>query len=380
VLFRSRFHPIVDLVRSPGGMTRRITMRGHDGSYHPFSVQQPAFRQCRREERILQLLRLMNSVLDRKTESRKRDLSFHIPAIIPLAPQARLVEDDPSYISLLEVYEDHCIRHNMHRDDHIILYLRRMKEIMEAEDIKQKTKVDLLNLKTEVMDEIKSKMVPEFVLSEYMSRNMKTSGDLWLMRKRFTSQMASMTFLTYVFCIGQRTPGKFFISRKTGSIWACDLAPTISNSSTTFANQEAVPFRFTPNLQHFINPIGIEGAFTSAVLSIAKSLTEGDLQEYLSVFVRDELNSWLAASKKAPLEDKQVKELVATNVDLITRRAQALACNAEKDKNLRVEPSVNGIVPPPVVLPCNQTILDLISQAVNPLKLAQMDLSWTPNL
>lgn len=55
-----RFHPNVALVRGPGGMTRRIGIRGHDGSNHYFSVQQPAFRQSRREERILQLLRIMN--------------------------------------------------------------------------------------------------------------------------------------------------------------------------------------------------------------------------------------------------------------------------------------------------------------------------------
>lgn len=55
-----RFMPEVELVRSPGGMSRRLVIRGHDASIHPFSVQQPAFRQCRREERILQLLRILN--------------------------------------------------------------------------------------------------------------------------------------------------------------------------------------------------------------------------------------------------------------------------------------------------------------------------------
>lgn len=75
------------------------------------------------------------------------------------------------------------------------------------------------------------------------------------------------------------------ISRKTGAVWSCDIAPRMFPSthpdicvdlanSLTFANQEAVPFRFTPNIQHFISPVGIEGVFTSSVLSIANSLTE----------------------------------------------------------------------------------------------------------
>lgn len=86
-------------------------------------------------------------------------MGFHVPAIIPLAPQARLVQDDTSYTSLLEIYEDFALRNGMHKDDHIILYLKRMKEIMQLQDIKEKTKVDMLNLKNEVMDEIKEKMV-----------------------------------------------------------------------------------------------------------------------------------------------------------------------------------------------------------------------------
>lgn len=71
------------------------------------------------------------------------------------------------------------------------------------------------------------------------------------------------------------------------------------------------------------------------------------------------------------MADSQVKEQVATNVDILIRRASAMACVSEKEKD-KVE-SGNAI-------PGNQTILDLISQAVNPLKLAQMDLGWCPSL
>jgi transformation/transcription domain-associated protein len=202
-------------------------LRGHDGTMNTFSVQQPAFRQSRREERILQLMRICNTMLDRKTESRRRDLSLHVPAIVPLAPQTRLLKEDDSMISLLEVYEDHCGREGMQKDDHIALYLTRMKEIHQTVDTKLKSKVDLLNLKTEVMDEIKSKMIPEYVLSNFMARGTKSSSDLWTVRKRFTMEMAATTFLTYVFCIGGRSPGKLLVSRKTGAVWTCDIAPSM---------------------------------------------------------------------------------------------------------------------------------------------------------
>lgn len=55
-----RFESEVELLRGPMNCTRRLTIRGHDGSVHPFIVQQPASRQGRREERVMQLFRILN--------------------------------------------------------------------------------------------------------------------------------------------------------------------------------------------------------------------------------------------------------------------------------------------------------------------------------
>ena len=49
-----------------------------------------------------------------------------------------------------------------------------------------------------------------------------------------------------------------------------------------FVNAEAVPFRFTPNLQRFITPIGTEGLLTSSMMAIARCLTESEVRHFLS--------------------------------------------------------------------------------------------------
>lgn len=110
-----------------------------------------------------------------------------------------------------------------------------------------------------------------------MLRAVKSSADLWLMRKSFTNQMALITFMSYVLCIGQRHPSKFFVSKKNGNIWVSEFAPSPANTSSLYSNQEAVPFRFTPNIQQFIAPIGVEGVFTSSLMAIARSLTEPEV-------------------------------------------------------------------------------------------------------
>ncbi|KAJ3029169.1 UNVERIFIED_CONTAM: hypothetical protein HDU68_012852 [Siphonaria sp. JEL0065] len=357
-----RFQPEVEVLRG----FRRLTIRGHDGSLHPFIVQHPAARNCRREERIIQLFRIFNSVLQRKKESRRRGLQFHLPVIVPLAPMVRIVADDPSYRTLHEIFEEHCHESGIHRDDPILYFIQKMREMHAQAEAGGKGKVELLNLKTELMEEIATKMVPENILTKYMMKKMKSYMDLWNMRKQFTNQMAAVTYMTYLFSIGHRYPSKYHISIRTGDVWTSDLLPTISNTNFLISNVESVPFRLTPNIQHFITPMGMEGVFTSSLMSIARGLTEPDteIEDYLSIFVRDELITFLNANRKPMFQDNQLREFVNQNVDLLVKRTFALACKVEREKGVE-----SG-------QPANQTILDLVSQAGNPLKMAQMDPVW----
>ncbi len=56
-----RFSPELELARGYGFCFRRITMIGSNGSIHTFAVQSPSGRHCRREERLTQLFRIMNT-------------------------------------------------------------------------------------------------------------------------------------------------------------------------------------------------------------------------------------------------------------------------------------------------------------------------------
>ncbi|KAJ3229390.1 hypothetical protein HDU78_009079, partial [Chytriomyces hyalinus] len=86
-----------------------------------------------------------------------------------------------------------------------------------------------------------------------------------------------------------------------------------------------------------------------------------ELEDYLSIFVRDELVTFQNVSRKPAFQEQQLRDLVNQNCDLLVKRTQALACKAEREKGIEMPH------------PANQTILDLMNQAVNPLKLAQME-------
>lgn len=159
-----RFLPKVDVVRGYGICHRRLKMRGHDGSIHAFAVQHPAARHCRREERILQLFRIFNGVLSRRKESRRRNLNFHLPLMVPIAPHLRLVQDDSSYISLQGIFEDHCRRTGINKDDPIVFALKRVIGSLEPGRTGQNA-VDPV-VKLEIFNCIQTDMVPNNIVVE----------------------------------------------------------------------------------------------------------------------------------------------------------------------------------------------------------------------
>jgi transformation/transcription domain-associated protein len=177
----------------------------------------------------------------------------------------------------------------------------------------------------ELVEEITQKFVPENVLTnvriflpcpcpssppvQYMVRTLKDASSLWLMRKHFAMQTAASMFLSHVACLSNRTPGRFHMSLKTGLMYMSEVLPckfpsprgleSSLNSVLAFDAvtpmhrcNEKVPFRLSPNMQHFITPTGIEGILTSSVIAMARSLSmpEFDLESCLTLFLRDEVS------------------------------------------------------------------------------------------
>jgi transformation/transcription domain-associated protein len=116
-------------------------MIGHDTSIHTFSVQMPAARHCRREERLTQLFRILNNVLRKRKEARRRNIQFHLPAAIAMAPQLRLVENDSSYVSLQDVYDEYSRSRERTREDSIMFFSEKVKQL--ADPSMQKVSISL---------------------------------------------------------------------------------------------------------------------------------------------------------------------------------------------------------------------------------------------
>ena len=379
-----RFLPNVDLVRAIGASHRRLKIRGHDGSVHAFAVQHPAARNCRREERILQLFRQLNQTLGSKKESRRRDLQFTLPLMVPLAPHIRIVQDDSSYITLQAIYEDHCRRNGVSKDEPILFTMEKMRGLTEnkatvsdplshrlaAQQLTnqqnpQKPPEMFVTARLEVLRAIQEKWVDHTVVLEYFQAAFPEFAEFWLFRRRFSYQLAALTFMTYILHIDKRYPHKFNIARGSGNIWGSELVAFMAQNRPFFHNAEPVPFRLTPNLQTLMGPLATEGIFSCSIMAIARCLTEPEfqLEHALTLFVRDEMMFWYTnTSRQVTLTENQLREAVQANNEMIVKKAVSLA-----------QAPVGN-------LPAHQTVIDLIAKAVNPMNLALCDSLWMPFL
>ena len=171
--------------------------------------------------------------------------------------------------------------------------------------------------------------------------------------------------MTYILHMHNRYPHKMSIARASGNVWGSELMSCMAAGKPLLHNPEPVPFRLTPNLQTLMGPLATEGIFSCAIMAIARCLSEPeyDLEQQLSLFVRDEMIFWFTSSHRTgQMGENQLRETVQANSDIIVKRTLSLAQS------------------PAGALPANQTVIDLIARAVNPMNLAATDALWMPYL
>lgn len=366
-----RFLPTIDLARGSNACYKRMKIRGNDGSLHTFAVQFPAARHCRREESLFQLFRIFDDKLSKKVETRRRNILFTLPIAVPLSPHIRIINDDSRDVSMQKIYEDFCFRNGKNRDEPFIYAIEKLRAAFDP----RLPKPDVMSIRVEILGAIQTLLVPSTVMKNYFMDLYPNFEDFWLFRKQFTSQYASFIFTTYMMCVNTRQPQKIHVNRGSGNVWTSDMLPckiASKNASLDGLNggrpaplfyiAEMVPFRLTPNIQKLIGDSALEGILSVYILAIAKALTEprSDLEQYLTLFVRDEVISWFTQQDPPrPIpQDSQLREIVMVNVELIIKRVVSMAQAS----------TVSGV--------STQNVLELIAQAVNPHNLAAADTLW----
>ncbi|XP_068742186.1 transformation/transcription domain-associated protein-like isoform X1 [Montipora capricornis] len=285
----ARFMPRVELVQKHNFSARRLYIRGNNGKIYPYLVVNDAcMTESRREERILQLLRLLNLYLEKRKESCKRHLLFTIPRVVAVSPQMRLIEDNPSFISLREILTECCSKKHVESDAPIALYYERLASVQSrGGQVTHQVLKDILR-------EVQLTLVPEILLKEWAQYTYQDPSDYWTFRKQLSIQMALSGFAEFTLHLTRLGPEMLQIAQDSGRLTVSYSRFEVDDSKGELDANRPVPFRLTPNIAEFVTPVGVNGVMTAAIVSAARCLAEPhfSVQSILRAVLRDEMIAW----------------------------------------------------------------------------------------
>jgi len=170
--------PRVEVVQRHNTAARRLRIRGHNGRLYPYLVVNDAgLGDARREERLLQLLRMLNHYLTKQKETSRRFLHFTVPRLVAVSPQMRLVEDNPAAISLLDIYKQGCAKLGMEHDAPIARYYEKLAAV-QARGTQASHQV-----LWDILKEVQTTMVSKTMLKDWAMKTFPGATDYWTFRK-----------------------------------------------------------------------------------------------------------------------------------------------------------------------------------------------------
>ncbi|XP_072275172.1 transformation/transcription domain-associated protein [Pyxicephalus adspersus] len=330
----ARFMPRVEIVQKHNTAARRLYIRGHNGKIYPYLVMNDAcLTESRREERVLQLLRLLNPCLEKRKETTKRHLFFTVPRVVAVSPQMRLVEDNPSSLSLVEIYKQRCAKKGIEHDNPISRYYDRLATV-QARGTQASHQV-----LRDILKEVQSNMVPRSMLKEWALHTFPNATDYWTFRKMFTIQLALIGFAEFVFHLNRLNPEMLQIAQDTGKLNVAYFRFDINDATGDLDANRPVPFRLTPNISEFLTTIGVSGPLTASMIAVARCFAQPNFKVdgILKTVLRDEIIAWhkktqedtssplSPAGQPENMDSQQLVSLVQKAVTAIMTRLHNLA-------------------------------------------------------
>ncbi|XP_038130156.1 transformation/transcription domain-associated protein isoform X1 [Cyprinodon tularosa] len=330
----ARFMPRVEIVQKHNTAARRLYIRGHNGKIYPYLVMNDAcLTESRREERVLQLLRLLNPCLEKRKETTKRHLFFTVPRVVAVSPQMRLVEDNPSSLSLVEIYKQRCAKKGIEHDNPISRYYDRLATV-QARGTQASHQV-----LRDILKEVQGNMVPRSMLKEWALHTFPNATDYWTFRKMFTIQLALIGLAEFMLHLNRLNPEMLQIAQDTGKLNVSYFRFDINDATGDLDANRPVPFRLTPNISEFLTTIGVSGPLTASMIAVARCFAQPNFKVdgILKAVLRDEIIAWhkktqedtsvplSPAGQPENMDSQQLVSLVQKAVTAIITRLHNLA-------------------------------------------------------
>eukprot|EP00794_Sanderia_malayensis_P003407 gene3407-3897_t len=346
----AKFMPRVELVHRHNFSARRLTIRGHNGKLYPYLVVNDAWlTESRREERILQMFRMLNLFLEKRKETAKRHLQFNVPRVVAVSPQMRLIE--------------RCQKKRIDSEAAITHYYDRLGSLQASGF---STNHQVLR---DILKEVQLNLIPETLVKEWACYTYPNATDFWTFRKMFTQQIALAGFVEFTFHLTRLNPEMINIARDSGHVTFNFFKFDLDDAKGELDANRPVPFRLTPNLCDFISPVGISGITTHCMVAVARCLVQPQfsIASYFKALLKDELLTW----HKKKNDEAIMNQLNATSSEIENELLITMVTN-----------STNAIITRLQNLAqfenAESKVGTLISAAMNADNLCRMDPAWNP--
>ncbi|KAI8818829.1 uncharacterized protein EV422DRAFT_536978 [Fimicolochytrium jonesii] len=332
---------------------RKLTIIGSDGKEYLFLCKPKD--DLRKDCRLMEFNLMINKLLKKDPDARKRNLYIRTYAVVPLNEECGLIEWVPNTMGFR----------------HIMLSAYKMKNMYcFPNEVKQ-----IVDRKHPSPEEVFETMLkPRFppVFHEWFLETFPEPTQWLASRLAYSATMAAMSMVGFVVGLGDRHGENILFDARTGDCVHVDLN-CLFEKGLTFEKPEKVPFRLTHNMVDAFGVTGVEGVFRKSCEATMRVLraNRDSLMSVLETFLYDPLCEWnkpgrrpSAVAGKTDERGDGENEQAKKTLEIISRKLQGYATNSTM---------------PPMILPLSPEgqVHELIEQATSIKNLAAMYIGWT---
>ncbi|AES62926.2 Serine/Threonine-kinase ATR-like protein [Medicago truncatula] len=328
---------------------KKIILLGSDGLERPFLCKPKD--DLRKDARMMEFTAMINRLLSKYPESRRRKLYIRTFAVIPLTEDCGLVEWVPHTRGLRQILQD--------------IYITCGKFDRQKTNPQIKRIYDQCQGKVAGDEMLKDKILPMFppVFHKWFLTTFSEPAAWFRARVAYAHTTAVWSMVGHIVGLGDRHGENILFDSTSGDCVHVDFS-CLFDKGLQLEKPELVPFRLTQNMIDGLGITGYEGIFLRVceiTLSVLRTHRE-TLMSVLETFIHDPLVEWTKSHK-------------SSGVEVQNPHAQRAISNIEA----RLQGVVVGVgAAPSLPLAVEGQARRLIAEAVSHKNLGKMYVWWMP--
>ncbi|XP_050231488.1 serine/threonine-protein kinase ATR isoform X2 [Mercurialis annua] len=328
---------------------KKVVLLGSDGIERPFLCKPKD--DLRKDARMMEFNAMINRLLSKYPESRRRKLYIRTFAVIPLTEDCGMIEWVPHTRGIRHILQD--------------LYITCGKFDRQKTNPQIKRIYDQCHGKTPEDEMLKNKILPMFppVFHKWFLTTFSEPAAWFRARIAYAHTCAVWSMVGHIVGLGDRHGENILFDSTTGDCVHVDFS-CLFDKGLQLEKPELVPFRLTQNIIDGLGITGYEGIFLRVceiTLSVLRTHRE-TLMSVLETFIHDPLVEWTKTHKSSGVEVQNPHAQRAINNIEARLRGVVVGVGAAPSLPLAVEGQARR----------------LIAEAVSPKNLGRMYIWWMP--